>query len=148
MEWTLDNIGWDASISAFGEFQPYAPIAAQNEVPGFGMIPAGDADRPAFQLGAPSVQCSSQALLPNIQSTQQPTGPTGQNPDRLFRCEWKDCRYSGTFKRKAELIRHVNTIHIDPQTFNCPVEGCDSTFKNRKYNLKNHLRQVHNIASL
>ena len=74
MEWTLDNLCWDASMNGFGEFQPPPPMTAQNEVPGFGMIRAGDADRPASQLGVPpSVQRSSHVLLPNIRSTQERT---------------------------------------------------------------------------
>lgn len=68
--------------------------------------------------------------------------PASRVPERLFRCEWRNCRYSGTFKRKAELLRHVDTTHVNPRSFKCPVERCGSTF-NRKYNLKDHLGRIH-----
>ncbi|PKY00309.1 hypothetical protein P168DRAFT_293591 [Aspergillus campestris IBT 28561] len=143
MEWDPNNICWYTPLYRFDDIQPSPSITAQNEVPGIGMLFSEDGDRPApntnYLAWDPSVQLPSH-VLPTIQPAQQQS-----NPDRQLRCEWKDCRYSGTFRRKAELLRHVDTIHVNPQSFKC--QRCASTF-NRKYNLKDHSRRVHKTECL
>lgn len=59
-----------------------------------------------------------------------------------IRCEWKGCTYAGVFSRKAELKRHVETKHIAPREYKCPVFKCRKSF-NRKDNQEEHLRRVH-----
>ncbi|KAJ0419559.1 hypothetical protein BJY00DRAFT_313942 [Aspergillus carlsbadensis] len=78
-------------------------------------------------------------------------GPAGQTvhdanpkpfPQRVLVCEWRGCNYTGTFSRHAQLKRHVDTKHIYPGSFVCPVPGCGRAF-NRKDNLGVHFRQFH-----
>ncbi|KAJ5613722.1 hypothetical protein N7528_007376 [Penicillium herquei] len=69
--------------------------------------------------------------------------PESSDPNpSLFRCHWKDCGYKGGFTRKGSLLRHVKNIHIEPYSFECPVEACSKHF-NRKDNLDNHIRCKH-----
>jgi uncharacterized Zn-finger protein len=44
----------------------------------------------------------------------------------------------GTFKRKAELMRHLNSIHASPHSHTCPDKRCSKLF-NRKDNLRQHV---------
>ncbi|OJJ34612.1 hypothetical protein ASPWEDRAFT_42586 [Aspergillus wentii DTO 134E9] len=57
-------------------------------------------------------------------------------------CEWKNCNYAGSFRRPAELMRHVQTKHISPRSYKCWKGECKAKF-NRKDNLEEHLRRVH-----
>ncbi|KAJ5949933.1 hypothetical protein N7454_001517 [Penicillium verhagenii] len=59
---------------------------------------------------------------------------------RSFKCKWEGCRYTGAFGRKFELKRHVETQHINPNSYECP--GCRKGY-NRKDNLEEHLRRAH-----
>jgi hypothetical protein len=58
-----------------------------------------------------------------------------------FKCEFPDCKYSGTFRRSYELKRHM-TKHTEKQRFPCPVQICDSTFY-RTDKISLHLKQAH-----
>lgn len=58
----------------------------------------------------------------------------------VLKCHWEGCRYNGTFGRKAELKRHVETQHISPKAYKCPKCGRPC---NRDDNLNGHLRRVH-----
>lgn len=62
------------------------------------------------------------------------------DPPSEIKCHWKDCRYTGTFGRKAELKRHIETQHISPKAYKCPECGRPC---NRDDNLNGHLRRVH-----
>ncbi|KAJ5089069.1 hypothetical protein N7532_007753 [Penicillium argentinense] len=59
-----------------------------------------------------------------------------------FKCQWKDCQYSGHFSRKAVLLRHIEAMHINPGAYDCPEPNCFRSF-NRKDNLMAHSRNVH-----
>ncbi|KAJ5652767.1 hypothetical protein N7507_010193 [Penicillium longicatenatum] len=61
-------------------------------------------------------------------------------PSERLKCDWKGCRYTGTFGRKAELKRHVDTQHISPRAYKCPKCGRPH---NRDDNMNGHLRRVH-----
>ena len=61
----------------------------------------------------------------------------------VFKCTQEGCKYMGTFKRKAELMRHVNSIHKSPHSYICPDKGCSKPF-NRKDNLRQHVMRRHN----
>ncbi|KAJ5930994.1 hypothetical protein N7466_006487 [Penicillium verhagenii] len=63
-------------------------------------------------------------------------------PSRTYRCLWQGCRYTGTFRRSAELRRHVDTQHIAPKSYICPVSDCGRPY-NRGDNLNEHLRRAH-----
>ncbi|KAJ5498156.1 hypothetical protein N7453_007207 [Penicillium expansum] len=63
-----------------------------------------------------------------------------KNP--IWKCGWQGCDYKGTFGRKHELMRHIDTKHVNPRSHHCPVPGCPGTF-NRKDNLDEHFQRVH-----
>ncbi|EAU39310.1 predicted protein [Aspergillus terreus NIH2624] len=56
-----------------------------------------------------------------------------------FRCDRNGCDYTGTFGRKAELMRHIESKHVNPGAHKCPAPGCGRVF-NRKDNLEEHMR--------
>ncbi|KAL2835421.1 hypothetical protein BJY01DRAFT_252658 [Aspergillus pseudoustus] len=66
----------------------------------------------------------------------------GTRPPAILKCEWHGCTYRGTFSRPGQLRRHVNTKHISPGSFVCPVTECGRSF-NRKDNLGAHMQRVH-----
>ncbi|KAL5356397.1 hypothetical protein BJX96DRAFT_105859 [Aspergillus floccosus] len=70
------------------------------------------------------------------------TGAQERSDTGLFRCQWKDCAYSGSFGRRTELRRHVETQHLAPSAYRCSERGCGRLF-NRRDNLDEHLRRVH-----
>lgn len=64
----------------------------------------------------------------------------------IFRCLWEDCQYNGTFGRKTELMRHVETQHVSPKAYQCSFPGCMRKFS-RVDNLRAHVRKVHVFRS-
>ncbi|KAL4887792.1 hypothetical protein BDV59DRAFT_196982 [Aspergillus ambiguus] len=63
--------------------------------------------------------------------------PKSKSNHQRFQCGWKDCDYNGTFGRKAELLRHIDSKHVDPRAHKC--SDCGKTF-NRRDNLEQLLR--------
>lgn len=63
-----------------------------------------------------------------------------QPPDSVLKCEWKGCKSKRSFGRRAELERHVKSIHISPDAYQCPVIGCEKSF-GRKDRMESHKRQ-------
>jgi uncharacterized C2H2 Zn-finger protein len=57
-----------------------------------------------------------------------------------LKCAWPGCRSS--FRRKADLIRHVNSQHFPAHSYRCTVEGCTRTFY-RRDKLRDHERHSH-----
>ncbi|BCS23624.1 uncharacterized protein APUU_40068S [Aspergillus puulaauensis] len=55
----------------------------------------------------------------------------------IFECKWLGCRSSACFRREADLIRHLKTIHIAPNAYPCPEPNCGVAF-GRKDHLKAH----------
>lgn len=68
----------------------------------------------------------------------------GENMEspRRFRCEWKGCTSRSTFRRKAELLRHIQTIHVSPSAYACPEPDCTRSFA-RKDRLQSHMMRRH-----
>jgi len=58
-----------------------------------------------------------------------------------------EARCGGIFTRKADLERHIKTIHYpSPPQFDCPKKGCSRTGEDgftREDHLKEHLRNYH-----
>ncbi|KAJ5633266.1 hypothetical protein N7490_009605 [Penicillium lividum] len=71
-----------------------------------------------------------------------PSNRTDVQSRETFKCDWKDCRYTKTFRRKAGLMRHIDTQHISRGAYQCPIPACGSRH-NREDNLQVHLRTVH-----
>jgi hypothetical protein len=63
-----------------------------------------------------------------------------------FACLTPSC--NSTFTRKADLERHITTVHIlDAPRFDCPMYRCHRTGEDgftREDHLKEHLRNYHN----
>ncbi|CAP85668.1 hypothetical protein EN45_058320 [Penicillium chrysogenum] len=57
----------------------------------------------------------------------------------MYQCNWKDCKYRGMFSRKGVLMRHIETQHVAPHSFDCPV--CGKLFC-RRDNMTEHLGKV------
>jgi hypothetical protein len=57
-------------------------------------------------------------------------------------CKWAACNYSGSFRRAADLMRHLKTTHVSPGSYVCPAADCHKSF-NRKDKMDEHVRRVH-----
>ncbi|KAE8147143.1 hypothetical protein BDV25DRAFT_143036 [Aspergillus avenaceus] len=92
-----------------------------------------------------SMHGTSRLEIMNPHSTQSEDLGTNIHEDsrsEALRCKWDGCNYTGVFGRKAELMRHIEAIHVSPKSYNCPVNHCRRSF-NRSDNLKEHIRRVH-----
>ncbi|KAK2790847.1 hypothetical protein FQN53_008671 [Emmonsiellopsis sp. PD_33] len=78
---------------------------------------------------------------PSRTSHQKPAQPKA-NHDGQYKCGWKHCRYTGVFRRKPELMRHIETKHVSPGSYQCPERVCTKSF-NRIDNMKKHVERVH-----
>ncbi|CEN62295.1 hypothetical protein ASPCAL08932 [Aspergillus calidoustus] len=77
-------------------------------------------------------QSSQQALTPNhLLDTLAPTV--------RYYCKWERCQNLAGFKRLSEILRHIKEIHLAPDAYTCPVDGCGKTF-NRAERLRHHER--------
>ncbi|KAK1147626.1 hypothetical protein N8T08_000968 [Aspergillus melleus] len=60
---------------------------------------------------------------------------------KVFKCRWVGClEKRNHFRREVELMRHIKTIHVSPQAYQC--DECNMFF-NRRDNLEAHARRVH-----
>ncbi|KAJ1716282.1 hypothetical protein NYO67_1541 [Aspergillus flavus] len=84
-----------------------------------GMAPVPAAQQPSEPLANPKTTPTAREARPHRKSVQLQGNST--NP---LRCGWKDCKYNGTFARKAELMRHIDLLHVSPHSYDCPVRGC------------------------
>jgi hypothetical protein len=66
--------------------------------------------------------------------------PTRTKDYGTYKCDYKDCTYDRMFSRKGVLMRHIQTQHINPRGFKCPV--CPHA-SGRKENMKAHRQAVH-----
>ncbi|KAE8306933.1 hypothetical protein BDV41DRAFT_585101 [Aspergillus transmontanensis] len=81
------------------------------------------------------------------QETRASNHQEGRRNHRLAqRCRWEGCTSTRCFNREADLVRHVRTIHIAPQSYRCDVDGCFKLF-NRGDNLNDHKLRVHGCDS-
>ncbi|PWY95567.1 hypothetical protein BO94DRAFT_130073 [Aspergillus sclerotioniger CBS 115572] len=62
-----------------------------------------------------------------------------------FRCGWSGCHYDRPFRRKVDLMRHIEGQHVSPSSYRCA--WCQRTF-NRRDNLGEHRRRVHGVFGL
>jgi hypothetical protein len=69
-----------------------------------------------------------------IPSSSPPTGSTASK-----KCEWKGCTFPRPFRRNAELMRRIKTVHISRDAYKCLV--CGKAF-GRKDKMEDH-RRVH-----
>ncbi|KAE8332219.1 hypothetical protein BDV39DRAFT_200371 [Aspergillus sergii] len=66
--------------------------------------------------------------------------PNNSTKPKQWRCDEKGCKYRGTFARKAEMKRHIESLHVHPGSHECPLCGSQH---NRKDNLVAHLKTRH-----
>ncbi|KAB8279163.1 hypothetical protein BDV30DRAFT_202301 [Aspergillus minisclerotigenes] len=102
-----------------------------------GMVPVPFAEQPSEPSVSPKVTPKSREPRPHRKSVQLQGNST--NP---LRCGWKGCKYNGTFARKADLMRHIDVLHVSPHSYDCPVRGCRKVC-NRSDNLLEHIRRAH-----
>ncbi|KAH8700437.1 hypothetical protein BGW36DRAFT_357096 [Talaromyces proteolyticus] len=55
------------------------------------------------------------------------------------KCRWEGCKYLGSFRRDADLLRHVKAVHVSPDAYTCPIVGCGKPF-GRKDKMEAHRR--------
>ncbi|KAL2801974.1 hypothetical protein BJX63DRAFT_139377 [Aspergillus granulosus] len=72
---------------------------------------------------------------------QSPRAHSQQSHPGL-QCRWEDCSSSTTFRREADLLRHLKTVHVSPKAFPCPELGCNKAF-GRTDHLRAHRRNCH-----
>lgn len=78
-------------------------------------------------------------------------GPSSSPPphttSRPFKCRVRSCGM--TFKRRAELERHRDSVHQPTSGHPCPVAGCNRNDAehgfSRKDNLRQHLKLKHDV---
>ncbi|KAE8327608.1 hypothetical protein BDV39DRAFT_204921 [Aspergillus sergii] len=100
-----------------------------------GMTPAPPTEQSLEQSVKPNPLLKGREPRPHRKSVQL----QGNSP---LRCGWKDCEYEGTFGRKAELMRHIDALHVSPHSYDCPIRGCKKVC-NRQDNLLEHIRRAH-----
>lgn len=90
------------------------------------------------------------SLVPSLplSASLRPSHPT--NPIRLhnrgYVCLMEDCETRGSFKRQADLMRHINTVHQVARRWNCPHPRCDRKADrgfSRRDKLYEHVRNKH-----
>ncbi|GFF52939.1 hypothetical protein IFM51744_07976 [Aspergillus udagawae] len=62
-------------------------------------------------------------------------------------CKWEGCTYKKPFNRKADLSRHVESMHIAPRSYCCLAEGCYRLFS-RKDKRDAHMLERHLVSGL
>ncbi|KAL3465627.1 hypothetical protein BJX64DRAFT_285232 [Aspergillus heterothallicus] len=84
------------------------------------------------------------AYSPAAGQSPLPPPPTTSASDdvRVFRCRWQGCRSNTSFRREADLIRHLRTVHISPKAFPCMEPDCGMGFGRRDH-LRMHRRSRH-----
>lgn len=59
-----------------------------------------------------------------------------------LQCRWENCTSKNCFRREADLMRHIKTIHVSPRAHECPVSNCGRCF-GRKDHLGQHKKRRH-----
>lgn len=85
-----------------------------------------------------------QSALPTTDS--KPSSRPTEEATPSKKCEWKGCTFPRPFRREAELIRHIKTVHVSRDAYKCPI--CGKGF-GRKDRMEDHRRtHTHNHALL
>ncbi|KAL2843457.1 hypothetical protein BJX68DRAFT_244004, partial [Aspergillus pseudodeflectus] len=79
-----------------------------------------------------------ETIIGSPSASTHPTQPTTP----ALQCRWQDCTSSTTFRREADLLRHVKTVHVSRDAYRCPESHCDRTFGRRDH-LRAHRRNRH-----
>lgn len=104
---------------------------------------------PYLQAEGEDEQSSASSPTPDPQAPPSPSGPEGNDePDRKWKCKQPECAERKGFKRHADLMRHMTTVHHkeDMEKFACPRRGCPRKAENgftRRDHLVEHLRNFH-----
>ncbi|KAL2862233.1 uncharacterized protein BJX67DRAFT_385857 [Aspergillus lucknowensis] len=89
----------------------------------------------------PTTSANVSPDIPLPETSRAIPGADGQPETAALKCEWKGCTYAGGFTRTADLKRHIDTKHLDPQ-FECPKPGCQMRYS-RKDKVGEHVRRAH-----
>ncbi|OMP82851.1 hypothetical protein BK809_0001041 [Diplodia seriata] len=94
-------------------------------------------------------ESSEESRSPDSQLPASPSGAeTNNDPERKWTCKQAECAERRGFKRHADLLRHMSTVHHrgDREKFDCPKRTCPRKGENgftRKDHLTEHLRNFH-----
>ncbi|KAB8208611.1 hypothetical protein BDV34DRAFT_222293 [Aspergillus parasiticus] len=101
-------------------------------------VPSPDIQHPSQSSTITTTLTTNQNVNTKPRTTKTQTNDSTK--PKQWRCDRKDCKYKGTFARKAELKRHIESLHVAPGSHECPFCGRQH---NRKDNLASHLKTVH-----
>lgn len=96
----------------------------------------------AFDTRSSQEQTWGHYLAVSIEEKSEDRQGSAVPGKETLKCRWKDCQYTGTFGRKTDLMRHLETQHVSTKAYKCSFPGCGRRF-NRDDNLQGHLRKVH-----
>ncbi|PYH83336.1 hypothetical protein BO82DRAFT_400727 [Aspergillus uvarum CBS 121591] len=83
----------------------------------------------------------AQDVSPRSRNTARPA-LAAEHRDSPVQCDWRGCGTRPTFKRTADLWRHIKSLHLWPGSYVCPDEGCRDRF-NRDDNRHDHAMRMH-----
>jgi hypothetical protein len=90
---------------------------------------------------------NAQKKVSSTPLTRSPVTRSAPAVVERVRCRWSTC--SSSFNRKADLLRHIETIHVNTSRYYCQVPGCKKAVggKFRGYSrsdkLKDHMKSSH-----
>ncbi|KAF8855482.1 hypothetical protein BDZ45DRAFT_804915 [Acephala macrosclerotiorum] len=88
-------------------------------------------------------KCTSQARLKTSKLFEDHINNIHINP---LLCTRDGCKHKTPFRGKADLQRHIDSVHDNTPKINCPYRTCLSSYEkpfSRKDKLISHLRKVH-----
>ncbi|KAL2826583.1 hypothetical protein BJY01DRAFT_229612 [Aspergillus pseudoustus] len=91
----------------------------------------------------PGQDNAAASSTPIHRSFLAPTQDFPRSPrHQSLQCRWEGCNSSTIFRREADILRHLKTIHVSPKAYPCPEWGCNKAF-GRKDHLRAHRRKCH-----
>ncbi|KAL4745641.1 hypothetical protein BDW72DRAFT_198436 [Aspergillus terricola var. indicus] len=99
-------------------------------------------DRPPHESAEPAAASSPNGRGADQQRSMRRTDNLSFNVTPVYRCRWQGCPGQTNFRRKADLLRHLKTIHIEPEAYPCLSPNCGQSF-GRKDHLKQHMMTGH-----
>ncbi|KAJ5537692.1 hypothetical protein N7494_007171 [Penicillium frequentans] len=80
----------------------------------------------AFDTRSTQEQTWAHYLAVSIEETSEDLQGNAGPGNEILKCQWKDCQYTGTFGRKTDLMRHIETQHVSPKAYKCsfPRDTC------------------------
>lgn len=91
-----------------------------------------------MQFALPTIDSKLNNENQDLEISDQISSPTAPAESTASKkCEWKGCTFPRPFRRDAELMRHIKTVHVARDAYKCPV--CGRGF-GRKDRMEDHRR--------